>query len=207
MIRPRHVGASFGVDHFFVRLEYPHLAAVLERLETNAIAFLRRRIEDQHVRHMQRRLALDDSALHAHLRIRPLMLLGHVESLDAHAIVRQHFDDGAFASLVSTGDQNHQVAFANLFHHSTSGAREMIFMNCTLRSSRVTGPKIRVPIGSSLLVNNTAALVSKRISEPSARRTPLFVRTTTASYTSPFLTLPRGIASLTLTLMTSPTAA
>ena len=33
-------------------------------------------------------------------------------------------------------------------------------MNCTVRSSRVTGPKIRVPIGSSLLVNSTAALPS-----------------------------------------------
>ena len=36
---------------------------------------------------------------------------------------------------------------------------------------------------------------------------PCFVRTTTASYTSPFFTLPRGMASLTLTLMTSPTVA
>ena len=80
-------------------------------------------------------------------------------------------------------------------------------MNCWLRSSRVTGPKMRVPIGSSLLVSSTAALPSKRISEPSARRTPCRVRTTTASYTSPFLTLPRGMASLTLTLMTSPTVA
>ena len=35
--------------------------------------------------------------------------------------------------------------------HSTSGASEMIFMNCIVRSSRVTGPKMRVPIGSSLL--------------------------------------------------------
>ncbi len=40
-------------------------------------------------------------------------------------------------------------------------------MNCTLRSSRVTGPKIRVPMGSSLLVKSTAALVSKRINDPS----------------------------------------
>src|SRR5215471_10576752 len=66
---------------------------------------------------------------------------------------------------------------------------------------------MRVPIGSSLLVSSTAALPSKRISEPSGRRTPRVVRTTTASYTSPFFTLPRGIASLTLTLMTSPTVA
>src|SRR5580692_4729069 len=198
----------FRVDHFFVRLEHAHLAAALQRLEAHAIALLRRRIEDQHVRHMQRRLALDDAALHAHLRVRLLVLLGHVESLDANAVVRQHFDDGAFAAFVPTGDQHHHVAFANLFHnYSTSGASEIIFMNCTLRSSRVTGPKIRLPMGSSLLVKSTAALVSKRINDPSERRTPLLVRTTTASYTSPFLTLPRGIASLTLTFMTSPTAA
>src|SRR5690606_6189151 len=64
---------------------------------------------------------------------------------------------------------------------STSGASETIFMNFSERSSRVTGPKMRVPIGSCLLLSNTAALPSKRISEPSARRTPLRVRTTTAS--------------------------
>src|SRR3984957_8751826 len=197
----------FRVDHFFVRLEQAHLAAVLERLEPDPIALLGRRIENHHVRHMQRRLGLDDAALHAGLRIGVLMPLGHVEPPDAQTVLRPHFDHGAFASLGTTGDQNHRVAFANLLHHSTSGASEIIFMNCTLRSSRVTGPKIRVPMGSSLLVSSTAALVSKRISDPSARRTPLLVRTTTASYTSPFFTLPRGIASFTLTLMTSPTAA
>src|SRR6202789_3936622 len=195
------------VDHFFVRLEHPHLAAVLERLEADAIAFLRRRIENQHVRYVQRRLTLDDAALHAHLRVRTLVLLGHIEPFDAHPIVRQHLEDRALAPLVPAGDQHHHVAFANLLHHSNSGASDMIFMNWTLRSSLVTGPKMRVPIGSSLLVRSTAALVSNRISDPSARRTPLFVRTTTASYTSPFFTLPRGIASLTLTLITSPTAA
>ena len=68
----------------------------------------------------------------------------------------------------------------------------MIFMNCVLRSSRVTGPKMRVPMGSSFCVSSTAALPSKRISEPSGRRTPWAVRTTTASYTSPFLTLTIG---------------
>ena len=77
-------------------------------------------------------------------------------------------------------------------------------MNCSLLSSRVTGPKMRVPISSRLGSSSTAALLSKRITEPSARRTPLRVRTMTASQTSPFFTFPRGIASLTLTLMTSP---
>ena len=46
-------------------------------------------------------------------------------------------------------------------------------MNFSERSSRVTGPKMRVPIGSCLLFSSTAALPSKRISEPSGRRTPV----------------------------------
>jgi hypothetical protein len=32
--------------------------------------------------------------------------------------------------------------------YKTSGAKEMIFINFSLLSSRVTGPKIRVPIGA-----------------------------------------------------------
>src|SRR5580698_1844143 len=108
--------SSLGVDHFFVRLEYADLAAVLERLEAHPVALLGRRIEDQHVRYVQRRFALDDAALNAHLRIRPLMLLRHVQPLDAHAVVRQHLDDGALASFVAAGDQDHHVAFSNLFH-------------------------------------------------------------------------------------------
>src|SRR5439155_24377709 len=133
----------------------------------------------------------------------------YVDALDDHLAAREHFQHRAFAALVAARQHDDLIAFPDLagHAHSTSGAREMIFMNCTLRSSRVTGPKIRVPICSSLFVSRTAALPSKRISEPSARRTPCLVRTTTASYTSPFFTLPRGMASFTLTLMTSPTVA
>ena len=36
--------------------------------------------------------------------------------------------------------------------HSTSGASETIFMNLRARSSRATGPKTRVPIGSLICV-------------------------------------------------------
>ncbi len=80
---------------------------------------------------------------------------------------------------------------------STSGASEMIFMNCVVRSSRVTGPKIRVPIGSKLVAS--AAPRRCRRSGSTSRpggASPWRVRTTTAWYTSPFLTRPRGIASL-----------
>src|SRR5271165_7168856 len=52
-----------SVDHFVVRLENPHLAAVGERLEPDAIALLGRGVEQLHVRDVQRRFALDDAAL------------------------------------------------------------------------------------------------------------------------------------------------
>src|SRR5689334_1966958 len=90
---------------------------------------------------------------------------------------------------------------------STSGASETIFMNLRARSSRVTGPKMRVPIGSPCLLISTAALRSKRIAVPSGRRISFAVRTITAWCTSPFLTRPRGIASFTDTTITSPTVA
>src|SRR6267378_7183222 len=193
------------VDHLSVRLEEAHLLAVGERLEPDAVRFLHGRVPDRHLRHGERHFLLDDAALLATLGVGLLVLLHHIHALDDHAAVGEHLDYGAAPALVTAGEHDNLIAFANLFHQSTSGASEMIFMNCWLRSSRVTGPKMRVPIGSSLLVSNTAALPSKRISDPSGRRTPRLVRTTTASYTSPFFTLPRGMASLTLTLMTSPT--
>src|SRR4051812_34222132 len=45
----------------------------------------------------------------------------------------------------------------------------MIFMWFLARSSRGTGPKMRVPIGSFWLFTSTAAFLSKRITEPSGR--------------------------------------
>ena len=49
-------------------------------------------------------------------------------------------------ALVLAGDDDHVVVGADL-HHSTSGASETIFMNPPSRSSRATGPKMRVPRG------------------------------------------------------------
>src|SRR5437879_10334562 len=92
--------------------------------------------------------------------------------------------------LVLAGGDDDVVAFSDFFHclelsaavghHSTSGASETIFMKRSLRSSRVTGPKMRVPMGSNLGVRSTAALESNRMRLPSERRTPCAVRTTTA---------------------------
>ncbi len=58
-------------------------------------------------------------------------------------------DDLAAAALVAPAEHDHPVAFPDLGrHHSTSGASEMIFMWFFARSSRGTGPKMRVPTGS-----------------------------------------------------------
>src|SRR6202040_1087143 len=106
------------------------------------------------------------------------------------------------------GEDDDLVALADFRgHHNTSGASEMIFMWFLARSSRGTGPKMRVPTGSICGLINTAALRSNRMIEPSARRMSLRTRTTTAFITSPFLTRPRGIAAFTDTTMTSPMVA
>src|SRR5215467_7611309 len=80
----------------------------------------------------------------------------------------------------------------------------MIRMKRFSRSSRPTGPKMRVPRGSPPSLIRTAAFSSKRMYEPSPRRRSLRVRTTTAFTTSPFLTPAPGRASLTVATMTSP---
>src|SRR5579871_2504374 len=138
-----------------------------------------------------------------------LVALDHVNAAHECAIfLRTHLDDFAGAAFVAPGEHDHFVALADLGgHHSTSGASEMIFMWFLARNSRGTGPKMRVPTGSDWLLINTAALRSKRMTEPSGRRMSLRTRTTTAFMTSPFFTLPRGIASLIDTTMMSPTVA
>ena len=80
-------------------------------------------------------------------------------------------------------------------------------MNCFSLNSLATGPKIRVPLGFLSSLITTAAFSSNLIYDPSLRRVSFTVRTTTALTTSPFLTTPPGVASLTEATMTSPIAA
>src|SRR5713226_8069072 len=82
-----------------------------------------------------------------------------------------------------------------------------VLMKLRSRSSRATGPKMRVPLGLLACASRTAAFSSKRMSEPSGRRYSLLTRTTTALTTSPFLTWPPGCADLTVAVMMSPTDA
>src|ERR1700733_10939095 len=163
--------------------------------------------DDRDVGQMDRRLLGDDAAF-----LGLALLLVALDEVDpAHqrlVVVGTPLEHFAGAALVAAAQHDDLVALPDLGgHHSTSGASEMIFMWFLARSSRGTGPKMRVPTGSDWLLIRTAALRAKRITEPSGRRISLRTRTTTAFMTSPFLTLPRGIASLIDTTMTSPTVA
>src|SRR5213593_1236557 len=197
------------VDRFAAALADTELASVGERLDPAAHRFVASAADDQHVGERQRAFALDDAALPQLLR-RPLVLLHHVELLDEHPPVgRQHAQHLPALAPLPSGDHRHRVSasYVDLTHQMTSGASEMIFVNCRSRSSRATGPKIRVPTGFSSGLMSTTALRSKRMYEPSLRRTSFTVRTTTARATSPFFTVPSGAASFTATMTVSPSEA
>src|SRR5262249_61211053 len=107
----------------------------------------------------------------------------------------EHLQHLAALALVATGDDDHLVALLDLeflrHSQSTSGASDTIFMNFRARSSRVTGPKMRVPMGSPCLVMRTAALRSKRMALPSGRRISFSRRTINAVGGAPLFARPR----------------
>src|SRR4051812_34211656 len=117
---------------------------------------------------MQRTLALDDRA------VRVLLALAGVLLDDAHALhehlglLRKDGQDFAGGTLVVAADHLDGVALLHVkietvgHDQRTSGASEMIFMKFFSRSSRATGPKMRVPFGLLSLSMMTIALLSKR---------------------------------------------
>src|SRR5215211_907779 len=177
------------------------------------------RAHDHDVGHWQRRSDLHHASGHDRRRAHPagaahragaLVLLHHVEVLDDDAaLLRPRLDDAALLAAVLAGDDLDEVAAADAHgcHQRTSGASETIFMKLRSRSSRATGPKMRVPRGLFWASMITAAFSSKAMDVPSLRGCGFFVRTTTAFTTSPFLTAPCGVAALTVPTMMSPTPA
>src|SRR5882724_7612495 len=183
-----------------------HLLAIRMNLEADA-GRLAVPAHDRDVGQVDRRLLGDDAALLCLGLL--LVALDEIDAADQRLVLGgTHLEHLAGAALVAAVQHDDLVTFPDLGgHHSTSGASEMIFMWFLARSSRGTGPKMRVPTGSICGLISTAALLSKRMTEPSARRMSFFTRTTTAFITSPFLTRPRGAASLIETTITSPIVA
>src|SRR5579863_1945481 len=166
----------------------------------------------------QSRFLFDDAAgLHRAAHVRRLTaLLGvafdDVDALDGRARAVYGLHRAALAAFFAAPD-HHRIALNNrCFHtiYNTSGASDAILRKPRSRSSRMTGPKTRVPRGSRLSFSPliiTHALSSHRTTEPSPRRTGALVRTTTAFTTWPFLTAAPGMALFTVPTTTSPTCA
>src|SRR5262249_35434883 len=195
-------------DDFAALHRDAYLVAFVVRLEADARALAGLGVDGHHFRRENRLLALEDPALGT-LRGRAHVALHEVDALDRDlAFLVEDARDLAGLALVFSADDDDGVAFPEpRGHHSTSGASEMIFMNFLPRSSRATGPKMRVPTGSSCALMRTALFSSKRMYVPSGRGVSCLVRTTTALAVSPFFTLLPGSASLIDTTMTSPTEA
>src|SRR5262249_56227121 len=106
-------------------------------------------------------------------RTRPAVPLDDVDVLDDDAtLLRQRFDHAPLLARVLAAEDPHDVAllhFHGLSHcQSTSGASETIFMKFFSRSSRATGPKMRVPRGLRCWSMITAAFSSKAFVVPSS---------------------------------------
>src|SRR6185436_14731897 len=143
-------------------------------------------VEQHHVGEVDRPLLLDDAArlrvFEIGLGARSFVPLDHVQVLDVDPfLLRLGAYDATGLAGVLAADHHHLVVFAYphpLRHQRTSGASEMIFMKLRSRSSRATGPKMRVPRGLLLAGSiSTAALSSKEMQVLSERPSCFLVRT------------------------------
>src|SRR3954453_14970319 len=135
--------------------------------------------DHHHVAHVDGGLLGDDPALlgAALAGADPGVLLHPADALHEDLLVpREGGDHPALGALVLAGEHDDGVALLHLHRRrlllvglvvghgqSTSGASEMIRMKRLSRSSRPTGPKMRVPRGSPLSRMMTAAFSSKRM--------------------------------------------
>src|SRR5690606_41496206 len=118
LLQAIHLLDPLCVYHLAVRLEHPHGAAVLERLETHAIGFLGLRVEQRHVRDVDRHVLVDDAALQPLHRVRPDVLLDAVDALNHDVFLVDATQHGATLALVTASDHHHIVALANRLHRA-----------------------------------------------------------------------------------------
>src|SRR4030081_3183071 len=118
---------------------------------------------DRDVGQVNRRLLRNDAAL---LGLGLLLVaLDQIDAADQRlVVVGTHLEHLAGAALVAAVQHDDLVALPDLGrHHSTSGASEMIFMWFLARSSRGTGPKMRVPTDSDWLLISTQGTRPQRL--------------------------------------------
>src|ERR1700690_394799 len=130
----------------------------------------------KHIRNLNRRFLVHNSALHVLLRIRTGVPLDDVRVLNRHRVLpRIYGKHSPGLALVAPRHHLHVIAvtdaawmprrifFSGSHGYHTSGASETILVKFFSRSSLATGPKTRVPTGSFASLINTAALSSNRM--------------------------------------------
>src|SRR5688572_12291332 len=151
-VRRRGTYAVSAIDSFSGALVNTHLGIVHD-LEADAgrlgFARLRLGVDQREIAQMDRR------GLGVDARVLRRRLLGvAADKIDAlhqrPRLVRDNLQHFAGLALVLASEDQDPVALLDLGgHHSTSGPSEMIFMWFLLLSSRGTGPKMRLPMGSA----------------------------------------------------------
>src|SRR5580658_6340624 len=104
------------VEHLSVRTEAPHLLAVRQHLEADAIGLLGGRIPDRNLGHVQRHFLGLDAALLARLRIRARMTLDQIDAFDDDELVIDHANHRTLPTLVPAGEHDYLIAFTKLSH-------------------------------------------------------------------------------------------
>ena len=145
------------VHHFPIRFEVANLAAVLERLETSPSALTCVWIKQHYIGTIDGHFFIYDAPSNPAIRIGFRVPLNHVDVFHYNPSAGEHAQHGAAPALVFAGDHRNFITLPDSIHdakfcglnltYNTSGAREIIFIKRSLRNSRVTGPKIRVPMG------------------------------------------------------------
>src|SRR2546425_4499465 len=108
------------VDRLAAPLADAHLAAVGELLDPDADGPIAAAAHEEHVREVERALALDDAALTQLLR-RPLVLLDHVDLFDEHApVTDEHAQHLAALAALLARDDGDRVAPPDVTHGSAS---------------------------------------------------------------------------------------
>src|SRR5215212_3152473 len=138
-----------------------HARAVVAAPDADARRLPGLGVEDRDVGDVDRTLLLDHADLRGRTRrVGALVALDHVQAAHVDPVLLGlDADDLAGLALVLACNDDDFVVGADL-HHSTSGASETIFMNPPSRSSRATGPKMRVPRGLFWASMITAAFSS-----------------------------------------------
>ena len=121
-------------------------------------------VHEHHVRSINWHVFVDDSTSVGVVTTRGQVALGGVYASDLDFVLLwQNCCDLALLAFIFSGNDDDRVTLFELHDYNTSGASEMIRINFLSRSSRPTGPKIRVPRGVRSSLINTAAFSSKRM--------------------------------------------